>query len=79
MRHNNKVNALSRKSAHRQALLMNMANSLIQHKRINTTVAKAKALKRYIEPLLTKSKSDTTHSRRIKMQLVNCSEILHQK
>lgn len=65
MRHNNKVNALSRKSAHRQALLMNMANSLIQHKRINTTVAKAKALKKYIEPLLTKSKNDTTHSRRM--------------
>ncbi len=64
MRHNNKVNALSRKSAHRKALLKNMANSLILHKRINTTLAKAKALKRYVEPLITKSKEDTTHSRR---------------
>jgi large subunit ribosomal protein L17 len=65
MRHGNKVNNLGRKSAHRKAMLSNMASSLIQHKRINTTVAKAKALRGYIEPLLTKSKTDSTHSRRI--------------
>jgi large subunit ribosomal protein L17 len=64
MRHGDKVNNLGRKSAHRKALLANMASSLILHKRINTTVAKAKALKTYVEPLLTKSKTDSTHSRR---------------
>lgn len=65
MRHNKKVNHLSRKSSHRKAMLANMAISLIEHKRINTTVAKAKALRKYVEPLITKAKSDTTHSRRI--------------
>ena len=65
MRHGKKVNHLSRKTAHRKAMLSNMACSLIEHKRINTTVAKAKALKQYIEPLITKSKSDTTHNRRL--------------
>ncbi len=65
MRHGKKINHLSRKTAHRKAMLSNMACSLIQHKRIETTVAKAKALRVYIEPLLTKSKSDSTHSRRI--------------
>ena len=65
MRHRKKVNHLSRKSAHRKAMLSNMAASLILHKRINTTVAKAKALKVYVEPLITKSKDDSTHSRRI--------------
>lgn len=65
MRHNKKFNHLGRKSGHRKALLANMASSLILHKRIETTVAKAKALRVYIEPLLTKSKDDTTHSRRI--------------
>ncbi len=65
MRHGNKVNNLGRKSAHRKAMLSNMACSLIQHKRINTTIAKAKALRGYVEPLLTKSKSDSTHSRRM--------------
>jgi len=65
MRHGKTVNHLGRKAEHREALLMNMACSLIEHKRINTTVAKAKALKKYIEPLLTKSKTDSTHSRRI--------------
>ena len=65
MRHNKAVNHLGRKSGHRKALLANMASSLIMHKRINTTVAKAKALKSYVEPLITKSKEDTTHSRRI--------------
>lgn len=64
MRHGKKVNHLGRKSAHRQALLSNMASSLILNKRITTTVAKAKALRKYVEPLLTKSKDDTTHSRR---------------
>ena len=64
MRHGKKINHLGRKSAHRQALLSNMASSLIINKRISTTVAKAKALRKYVEPLLTKSKEDTTHSRR---------------
>lgn len=64
MRHGDKVNNLGRKSAHRKAMLANMASSLILHKRINTTVAKAKALRIYVEPLLTKSKEDSTHSRR---------------
>lgn len=65
MRHNKSVNHLGRKSGHRKALLANMASSLIEHKRITTTVAKAKALKSYVEPLVTKSKEDTTHSRRV--------------
>ncbi|MFC5269057.1 50S ribosomal protein L17 [Adhaeribacter terreus] len=65
MRHGKKVNHLGRTSAHRKAMLSNMASSLILHKRITTTVAKAKALRKYVEPLLTKSKNDTTHSRRI--------------
>lgn len=64
MRHGKKINHLSRTSAHRQALLSNMASSLILNKRITTTVAKAKALRKYVEPLLTKAKDDTTHSRR---------------
>ena len=64
MRHNKAINHLGRKSGHRKALLANMACSLIQYKRIETTVAKAKALKMYIEPLITKSKDDSTHSRR---------------
>ena len=65
MRHGKKFNHLSRKAAHRKAMLSNMACSLIEHKRIKTTLAKAKALRVYIEPLITKSKNDTTHSRRI--------------
>jgi len=65
MRHGKKVNHLGRKTAHRKAMLANMACSLIEHKRINTTVAKAKALKGFVEPLITKSKEDTTHNRRI--------------
>ena len=65
MRHRNKGNHLGRKAAHRKAMLANMACSLIEHKRINTTVAKAKALKQFVEPLVTKSKEDTTHNRRI--------------
>jgi len=65
MRHGKKVNHLSRQTGHRKAMLANMACSLIEHKRINTTVAKAKALKQFVEPLITKSKEDTTHNRRI--------------
>ncbi|MBN1990052.1 MAG: 50S ribosomal protein L17 [Bacteroidales bacterium] len=65
MRHNKKVNHLSRTSSHRKALMANLASSLIMHKRIRTTVAKAKALRMYVEPLITRSKEDTTHSRRI--------------
>ena len=65
MRPNKAINHLGRKSGHRKALLANMATSLILNKRIQTTVAKAKALKMYVEPLITKSKEDTTHSRRV--------------
>ena len=65
MRHNKAINHLGRKSGHRKALLANMATSLILEKRIITTVAKAKALKSYVEPLITKSKDDTTHNRRV--------------
>ena len=65
MRHGKKINHLGRKTAHRKSMLANMAVSLIEHKRINTTVAKAKALKQFVEPLVTKSKEDTTHNRRL--------------
>lgn len=65
MRHGKKTNHLGRKTAHRKSMLANMACSLIEHKRINTTTAKAKALKKFVEPLITKSKEDTTHNRRI--------------
>lgn len=65
MRHNKKFNHLSRTASHRAAMLSNMAVSLIMHKRITTTLAKAKALKKYVEPLITKSKDDTTNSRRV--------------
>jgi len=65
MRHGKKFNHLGRKTAHRRAMLANMACSLIEHKRINTTVAKAKALRQFVEPLITKSKNDTTHNRRV--------------
>ena len=65
MRHNRAINHLGRQSGHRKAMLANMASSLILHKRITTTVAKAKALKSYVEPLITKSKEDTTHNRRV--------------
>ena len=65
MRHSKKFNHLGRTSAHRKAMLSNMANSLIFHKRIATTLAKAKALRVYVEPLITKSKDDSTHSRRV--------------
>lgn len=65
MRHNKKFNHLGRTASHRASLLSNMASSLIMHKRITTTLAKAKALKKYVEPLITRSKSDTTTSRRV--------------
>ena len=65
MRHNKKFNHLGRTASHREAMLANMAISLIMHKRITTTLAKAKALKKYVEPLITRSKEDTTNSRRV--------------
>lgn len=65
MRHSKKINHLGRTSAHRHAMLSNMATSLILHKRITTTVAKAKALRKYVEPLINRGKNDTTHSRRV--------------
>ena len=65
MRHGKKFNHLGRTAPHRKAMLSNMASSLIQHKRITTTVAKAKALRKYVEPLITKAKTDSTHSRRV--------------
>lgn len=74
MRHNKAINHLGRKSGHRKALLSNMASSLILNKRIVTTVAKAKALKPYVEPLITKSKEDTTHSRRIVFSYLKSKE-----
>jgi large subunit ribosomal protein L17 len=74
MRHGKKINHLSRTAPHRRAMLSNMASSLIQNKRITTTVAKAKALRKYVEPLLTKSKEDTTHSRRVVFSYLNDKE-----
>ena len=65
MRHGKKINHLGRKTAHRKSMLANMSCSLIEHKRINTTVAKAKALKQFVEPLITKAKDDSTHNRRL--------------
>ena len=65
MRHQKSINHLGRTSTHRKAMLSNMASSLIIHKRINTTIAKAKALRGYVEPLITRAKSDSTHSRRV--------------
>ena len=74
MRHGKKFNHLGRQTAHRKAMLANMACSLIEHKRINTTVAKAKALKQFVEPMITKSKEDTTHNRRIVMSRLRQKE-----
>lgn len=76
MRHGKKVNHLGRTTAHRKAMLSNMACSLIEHKRINTTVAKAKALKTFVEPLITKSKTDTTHSRRVVFSHLKQKEVV---
>ncbi len=74
MRHQKKINHLGRKSSHRKAMLANMAASLILHKRITTTVAKAKALRVYVEPLITRSKDDSTHSRRVVFQYLQNKE-----
>ena len=74
MRHGKTINHLSRKAGHRAALLMNLSNALIQHKRIFTTVAKAKALKKHIEPLITKSKENTTHNRRVVFSYLSSKE-----
>ena len=76
MRHGKKVNHLGRTDSHRKAMLANMASSLITHKRIQTTLAKAKALRVYVEPLLTKSKSDTTHSRRTVFSYLQDKEVV---
>ena len=78
MRHGKKVNHLGRKSAHRKAMLRNMANSLIEHKKITTTVAKAKALRQYVEPILTKSKENTTHSRRVVFSYLQNKEVVKE-
>lgn len=78
MRHGKKFNHLGRKAAHRKAMLSNMANSLIEHKRINTTVAKAKALKKYVEPLITKAKTDSTHSRRVVFSYLKQKEAIKE-
>ncbi len=78
MRHGKKFNHLSRKKAHRKAMLSNMACSIIEHKRINTTVAKAKAVRQYLEPLITKSKEDTTHNRRIVFKYLKRKEIVSE-
>jgi large subunit ribosomal protein L17 len=74
MRHGKKFNHLSRKAPHRKSMLSNMASSLILHKKIETTVAKAKDLRKYIEPILTRAKTDTTHSRRTVFSLLNNKE-----
>ena len=76
MRHGKKFNHLGRKTAHRKAMLSNMACSLIEHKRIKTTLAKAKALRKFVEPLITKSKTDTTHSRRIVFSHLRQKEVV---
>jgi len=76
MRHGKKFNHLGRKTAHRKSMLANMASSLIEHKRITTTLAKAKALRVYVEPLITKSKTDTTHSRRTVFAYLQNKEVV---
>ncbi len=74
MRHGKKFNHLGRQASHRKAMLANMACSLIEHKRVNTTVAKAKALQKYVEPIITKSKTDSTHSRRVVFSYLKSKE-----
>lgn len=76
MRHGNKVNHLGRKTGHRKAMLSNMACSLIEHKRITTTLAKAKTLRVFVEPILTKSKTDSTHSRRVVFSYLQNKEVV---
>ena len=78
MRHGNKVNHLGRKTGHRKAMLSNMACSLIEHKRITTTLAKAKTLRVFVEPILTKSKTDSTHSRRIVFSYLQNKEVVSE-
>lgn len=78
MRHGKKLNHLGRKSAHRKALMRNLAIALIEHKRINTTLAKAKALRQFIEPLVTKSKSNTTPSRRVVFSYLQNKEAIKE-
>lgn len=78
MRHGDKINNLGRKTAHRKALLSNLAISLIQHKRITTTQAKAKALRVYVEPMITKSKSDTTSNRRLVFSKLQDKEVINE-
>ncbi|HNR86520.1 MAG TPA: 50S ribosomal protein L17, partial [Taishania sp.] len=76
MRHGKKINHLGRTASHRAAMMSNLASSLILHKRINTTVAKAKALRSYVEPLLTKPKEDTTHNRRTVFSYLQNKEVV---
>ena len=78
MRHNKKFNHLGRTASHRSAMLANMAISLIEHKRITTTVAKAKALKKYVEPLITKAKEDSTNSRRVVFSYLQNKEAIKE-
>jgi len=78
MRHGDKVNNLGRKTAHRHALMMNLAVALLRHKRIFTTVAKAKALRGYVEPLINRSKENTTHNRRLVFSLLRDKEIINE-
>ena len=78
MRHNKKFNHLGRTASHRAAMLSNMASSLIMHKRITTTLAKAKALKKYVEPLITRSKDDSTNSRRVVFSYLQNKEALKE-
>lgn len=78
MRHGKTINHLGRTASHRNAMLSNMASSLIMHKRVTTTVAKAKALRKFVEPLLTKAKSDTTHSRRLVFSVLENKETLKE-
>ena len=78
MRHGKRFNHLSRKAPHRKSMLSNMASSLILHKKIETTLAKAKALRKFVEPLLTKSESDTTHSRRSVFSLLENKEAVNE-
>ncbi|WP_268034247.1 50S ribosomal protein L17 [Algoriphagus sp. PAP.12] len=76
MRHGKKFNHLGRKAAHRKSMLSNMATSLILHKRISTTLAKAKELKKYVEPLITRAKEDTTHNRRVAFSYLKNKEAI---
>jgi large subunit ribosomal protein L17 len=78
MRHGKKLNPLGRKAGHRKALMKNLSISLVKHKRINTTLAKAKALRTYMEPLITKSKTNTTHSRRVVFSYLQNKEAVNE-